>query len=969
MSNFKVRRRGIGKLSHKRQLTEPGLLSTPESLKLVSTAGFCSSSQLKDLSIDVEDLQFRSDDFRRIYQELNKRITQRTELSRRLQKISMQIKENEERIKVLEHALGLKPMPKKQCKESTQLSPIEVIFRGSVWTNQPAHKKQLLSRSFDSDLHAKLRECLTPRSVSQETYNEVELLEKDRQLIIFSIAQDNKNTEKAAKLMAGLFEQIGEHITALIPNKNDQEKVSKKGNVVSDEKEGMAKWKWDFRLTLDMFENDDEIPGTILFFTEGYRFNKCNTQLWEMNEVAKRNLLSFCRLVVFDEARPLEPQLSTLWLTKTSYLEIGYPLNFFLLDKWEGSTALWNRVELFFKTTDFRVGDKVEAKHKDATGYHMAIVKKVHRWNMDFDIYYDDSKTLEEVWGSGAGMRLRCPRHDIKPNDTNAFIALACSQPLIFAAQNGLHVTIKYLIKWTKSSLGGIDIDINCTNEDGNTPLHIACHTGNMEVMRVLLENRANPSIKNDNDMTCLVLAAGQGFKAIVEELLRKLPLFPNDDRPNLSEALRMSAAKGKLSTAATLVKNKADVNAKDDGGRSALIFAAMEGHQQMCKYLISLNADFEHSDKYGQTALIWASAGGHFDVIAVLLEARAKADAEDNEGQTPLIWAASEGFEEICEMLLEYGANPEGVDAEWGRSPLMRAAMESNLDTILILADYNANLEAHDYDGRTAFMLATEFADQNIVISLVDELKVDVDAKDNNERTALIEAAKNGKLDTVMLLLKVKADVSKRDKFGWNALMWAAKSGSVDVLECLLNANPEEVNSEIRGATALIRAATAGHAKAVELLLKFKADCEARERSENQTALMKAAQGGHEKVITKLLMFGADATAMDDNQETALSLARKRSLGNIETLLQEFKNFPGMTSKSEKPKSKKTPFLLAPENMGIRNQLSPIYVGRGHSSSVVSSSGGSVITVIDQIQADLRKGKGRHPRSSIIWS
>jgi len=962
MSNFKGSHRGIRKLWHKRQLTEPGLLST-DSLKMATSPTYCSSSQLKDLSVDVEDLQFRSDDFRRIYQELNKRITQRTELSRRLQKINMQIKENEERINVLEHALGLKQIPKKHAKESTPLSPIEVIFRGSVWTNEPSHRKQLLSRSYDSDLHARLRECMTPSSLSQETFNEIELLEKNRHIVIFCIAKNNENMEKAAKLMAGLFEQHGEHITAVIPNKNDHEKVNKEGNVVTDGQEGMAKWMWDFRLTLDMFKNEDEITGTILFFTEGYRFNKCHTQLWEMNEVAKRNLVGFCRIVVFDEARPLEPQLSTLWLTKTSYLEIGYPLNFFLLDKWEGSTALWNRVELFFKTTDFRVGDKVEAKHKDATGYHMATVKKVHRWNMEFDIYYDDSKTLEEVWGSGAGMRLRCPRQDIKPNDTNAFIALACSQPMIFAAQNGLHVTIKYLIKWTKSSLGGIDIDINCTNEDGNTPLHIACHTGNMDVMRVLLENRANPSIKNDNEMTCLVLAAGQGFKAIVEELLRKLAIFPPGNRPNLSEALRMSAAKGKLSTAATLVKNEADVNAKDDGGRSALIFAAREGHQQMCKYLISLNADFEHSDKYGQTALIWASAEGRLNVIAVLLEARAKVDAEDNEGQTPLIWAASEGFEEICEMLLEYGANPEGVDAEWGRSPLMRAAMECNLDTILILADYNANLEAHDYDGRTAFMLATEFAEPSIVLSLVDELKADVNAQDNNERTALIEAAKNGKLDTVMLLLKVKADVSRRDKFGWNALMWAAKGGFVDVLECLLKSNPEQVNSEIRGATALIRAATEGHAKAVELLLKNKADCEARERSENQTALMKAAQGGHEKVVTKLLMFGADATATDDNQETALSLARNRSLGNIESLLEEFKSFPEMKSKSDQPK---TPFLLSLENMGsIKNQLSPLYVGRGHrhgSSSLVSSSGGSVITVIDQIQADLRREKEGTP-------
>jgi len=937
----------------------------------------------------ADNPEVHSAEHREIYQELSDCISLRSELSKRLRKINKEIRKNESRILELESALGLKHLDESHGKVSRPLSPNELTSTDKRSLENSNGKNVLANSLFWSDLDLKLEEDMkeyaasSDASDSQETVNEIEILEKDKQLVLFCIPQNDDNVEQAVSLLAAWFEQLGELVTCIIPDKTELGKVDGKGNVVAGRTKGLRKWKWEFQQTLGKFSKEGGgFRGTILFVTAAYKFDTCKTQLWEMGEIAKRKLFNFSRLIPFDVTRPLEDQLETLWQAKTNYLSLGYPIDFFLLDNWEGSASLWNRIETFFKTTDFRVGDKVEAKHKNAAGWHKAIVRKVHRGNMEFDIDYDDSGTLQEVWGSRAGIRLKCPRRDIKQREVNALVGLACSQPLLFAAENNLHVTIKYFLRWSRKGRHTQYSDINGGNEAGDTPLHIACHAGNPHVIRILLNSKANPSIRNKKDMTCLVKAAAKGYKDIVEELIMKTASFPISNRPDPSEALRMCAAKGHLTTAATLIKSKADVNTKDSGSRSALVFAAREGHPQMCKYLLALSADLEHSDKYGQTALIWASAEGHIEVISILLDSQANVDAEDNEGQTPLIWAASEGREEICEVLLEYGANPETVDAEYGRTPLMRAAMECNLNTIVTLIEYDADLEDRDNDGKTAFILATEFANASTIFALVD-LKADVNAQDNKERTALVEASKNGKFDQVALLLNAKADVSKRDKFGWNALMWAAKRGAIDILECLLKSNAEEINTAIRGVTALMRAAAEGHCKAVELLLRNKADFDARDRSENQTALMKAARGGHEDTVLALLIAGADASAKDDNEETAITIALDRGHKTIAEVMEEFEFNPAIHGINKLSDSKHhtvhsvhsgSPVSTAidKKTRSQHNSTVHIYLSGdqwfGKNIKPISN-GESVISLIDQSKADMRKGKGRRPCASIGWT
>jgi ankyrin repeat protein len=62
---------------------------------------------------------------------------------------------------------------------------------------------------------------------------------------------------------------------------------------------------------------------------------------------------------------------------------------------------------------------------------------------------------------------------------------------------------------------------VNYSYEGGFTPLMHAAHAGNLELVRLLLENGADPNAKNGEGKTPLMFARENG-RAEVAELLRK---------------------------------------------------------------------------------------------------------------------------------------------------------------------------------------------------------------------------------------------------------------------------------------------------------------------------------------------------------------------------------------------------------------------------------------------------------------
>ncbi|XP_036449959.1 ankyrin repeat domain-containing protein 50 [Colossoma macropomum] len=70
------------------------------------------------------------------------------------------------------------------------------------------------------------------------------------------------------------------------------------------------------------------------------------------------------------------------------------------------------------------------------------------------------------------------------------------------------------------------------------------------------------------------------------------------------------------------LLEKGADVNSRDEHGRTALSLACELGHLDAVKILVQFNADPEVSDSWGNTALMYSAYGGHSQVLEFLIRA-----------------------------------------------------------------------------------------------------------------------------------------------------------------------------------------------------------------------------------------------------------------------------------------------------------------------------------------------------------
>jgi len=165
----------------------------------------------------------------------------------------------------------------------------------------------------------------------------------------------------------------------------------------------------------------------------------------------------------------------------------------------------------------------------------------------------------------------------------------------------------------------------------------------------------------------------------------------------------------------------------------------------------------------------------------------------------------------------------------------------------------------------------------------------VEVNAKDYDGRTALMWAAYEGSMEIVGVLFENGADVNAKNSKGVTALMLAADQNHMEITKLLL-AKDADINAKTtdNGQTALMTAATkSGRTAVVRLLLENGAEINA-ENNKGATALVVAACTGDTEAVNILLEKGADVDASTDNGITALLVARKNGHADIAQLLEK---------------------------------------------------------------------------------
>lgn len=128
---------------------------------------------------------------------------------------------------------------------------------------------------------------------------------------------------------------------------------------------------------------------------------------------------------------------------------------------------------------------------------------------------------------------------------------------------------------------------------------------------------------------------------------------------------LMKAAETGARDAAAALLQAPAiEIDAVNENGSTALMYAAHAGKASIADLLLKAGAHVNHANARGHTALMSAAAYGHKNTVGVLLAAGADPRLKSEDGATAMEFARDNGFAEIAVALAQRAKELDARDA-----------------------------------------------------------------------------------------------------------------------------------------------------------------------------------------------------------------------------------------------------------------------------------------------------------------
>jgi ankyrin repeat protein len=309
----------------------------------------------------------------------------------------------------------------------------------------------------------------------------------------------------------------------------------------------------------------------------------------------------------------------------------------------------------------------------------------------------------------------------------------------------------------------------------------------------------------------------------------------------------------------AALLRAKADVNAAQPDGATALAWAVHLGERRMAEALLASGARANTADEYGETPVTLAAANGDAGLVEPLVAAGGSARAARWNGETAVMIAASAGSLDTVRQLVRFGADVNSAEPRGGQTALMWAAAEGHSDVVAGLVELGAKVGAASRNGFTALVFAVIKDDRPSIRTLL-AAGADPNLVLLSGATPTIVAMQYRHTEAALALIAGGADISVRDRSGNTMLHLAAQAGDMDLVRALLakHADPNARTPKSM-APAGPRGGGGGLGRAV---------------AGEQTPLMMAARGDHEEVMRALVAAGGDPSLRAQDGTSLLMVA-----------------------------------------------------------------------------------------------
>jgi ankyrin len=267
------------------------------------------------------------------------------------------------------------------------------------------------------------------------------------------------------------------------------------------------------------------------------------------------------------------------------------------------------------------------------------------------------------------------------------------------------------------------------------------------------------------------------------------------------------AAMKRDLTVVRTLIAQKVDVNAPGSDGTPALHWAVRVDDPTMVKLLLGAGAQVTLTNRYGLTPLAIAASNGSASMIGILLDAGADANAPDPAGETPLMSVTRVGRADAVTLLLDRGAKVDATDTTYQQTALMVAVRENHPDIVTLLIARGASVNARTRVGRTpAWVLPNSQPGFGHGIGIVRGGSPDRGrrAPTPGGMTPLMYASRDGRIETVRMLLDAGADINQRDANDITPLLAAITNNHPDVARYLIERGADITAVDWYGRTPL---------------------------------------------------------------------------------------------------------------------------------------------------------------------
>jgi uncharacterized protein len=362
----------------------------------------------------------------------------------------------------------------------------------------------------------------------------------------------------------------------------------------------------------------------------------------------------------------------------------------------------------------------------------------------------------------------------------------------------------------------------------------------------------------------------------------------------------------GNAASVRTLIARKADVNATEVDGTSALHWAVRAGDASTTELLIRAGARVDAANRYGVTPLSLAARIGRADLIDLLLKSGASvksAEATLPEGQTLVMHAAGTGGVDAVKRLIAAGSDVNAHETRTGTTALVWAAVSNRPDAVRALTEAGADAniqskitsyphtqngvllsgveEGVSYVGQTvlprggwsAVMYAAREGSAEAARALADS-GANLNLMDPEGTTALIIAIINAQWETASVLIEKGADLNLADIKGMTPLYAAIDMHTLGDTFGRPYPPAPVIEGSIGIITMLLAKGASPNARLKGPILKRVYDAGDNRLGEGSTPFMRAARKCDAPVMQLLLDAGADPKLTQKSGNNALMLA-----------------------------------------------------------------------------------------------